>query len=130
MLQRTVDDVRQIPKAAWGFSDPDSNADGDGSAFRRILLAATDSKPCSRAVAVAAGLTRRSSSEVCVVHLIDRIFLGRAGWCSFETADEARKLICTFQAELEALGVRVAARIGKARRDEIALNILLAAADY
>jgi nucleotide-binding universal stress UspA family protein len=130
MLQKTVDDVRQIPRAAWGFSDPDSNADGDGSAFRRILLAATDSKPCSRAVAVAAGLARGSSSEVCVVHLIERIFLGRAGWCSFETADEARKLICMFQAELEALGVRVAARIGKARRDEIALNILLAAADY
>jgi nucleotide-binding universal stress UspA family protein len=130
MPQKTIDDVRQIPKAAWGFSDPDSNADGGGSAFRRILLAATDSKPCTRAVAVAAGLARGSSSEVCVVHLIERIFLGRAGWCSLETADDATNLIGQFRAELEALGVRVAARLGKARRADIAVNILMAAADY
>ncbi|MHB8687834.1 MAG: universal stress protein [Candidatus Dormibacteraceae bacterium] len=130
MLMKTIDDVRQIPITEWGFSDPDSNAGGDGSAFKRILLAATDSKPCTRAVAVAAGLARGRGSEVCVVHLIERIFLGRAGWCSIETADEARKLIGMFRAQLEALGVRVAARVGKARRDEIALDILIAAADY
>jgi nucleotide-binding universal stress UspA family protein len=130
MPQETIDDILQIPITAWGFSDPDTTTGGDGSAFKRILLAATDSKPCTRAVAVAAGLARGGSSEVCVVHLIERIFLGRAGWCSMETADDARKLISMFRAELEALGVRVAARVGKARHDQIALNILLAAADY
>lgn len=127
---RTPKEIHRIPIAAWGFSDPAPNVGGDGSTFKRILLAANDSKACMRAVAVAAGLARSSGSEVCVVHLVERVFLGRAGWCSTETPDEAKQLVNWFRAELEALGVRVAARTGKARREAIALDILLAAAEY
>jgi hypothetical protein len=40
---------------------------------------------------VAAGLARSSRSRVYVVHLVERLFLGKAGWCSMETAAEARQ---------------------------------------
>lgn len=120
----------QIPVAAWGFSEPASKVGEDGPTFKRMLLAATDSDSCKRAMAVVAGLARSGGSEVCVVHLIERVFLGRAGWCSVETADEATRLVSRFRTELETLGVRVTARTGKARREARAMDILIAAAEY
>lgn len=123
-------EVHKIPVAAWGFSDPDSSFAGDGPGFKRIVLAVNDSAACIRAVAVAAGLARGSGSEVCVVHLVERVFFGRAGWCSMETAEEAKRIVCRFRAELEALGVGVTARTGKARHEELALDIVLTAAEY
>jgi nucleotide-binding universal stress UspA family protein len=123
-------EVHKIPVAAWGFSEPTPDVGGDGPTFKRILLAATDSDSCRRAVAVVAGLARGAGSEVCVVHLIERLFLGRAGWCSIETADEAKKLLSRFRTELETLGVRSIARTGRARREERANDILLAAAQF
>jgi nucleotide-binding universal stress UspA family protein len=125
-----LNEVHRIPVAAWGFSEPAPNVDGDGPTFKRILLAATDSDACARAVVVVAGLAPISGSEVCVVHLIERLFLGRAGWCSMETADEAKRLLGWFRAELEARGLRVVARTGRARREERAIDILLAAAQF
>jgi len=65
-----------------------------------------------------------------VFHLIERLFLGRAGWCSIETADEAKRLLGRFRDELETLGVRVVARTGRARREERAIDILVAAAQF
>lgn len=127
---RSAQGVHRIPLTAWGFSEPDSNVDGDGRSFKRVLLAASNSRACMRAVPVVAGLARSSASEVCVVHLIERVFLGRAGWCSTETVDEAQQLVSWFRAELEAAGVRVTARTGKARRELLALEILLMAAEY
>jgi nucleotide-binding universal stress UspA family protein len=123
-------EVHKIPLTAWGFSGPASDVDGDGRSFKRILLAATNSSACMRAVSVAASLARGGASEVCVVHLIERVFLGRAGWCSTETVDEAQQLVSRFQADLEAVGVRVTARTGKARREALALEILIMAAEY
>ncbi len=122
--------VRKIPVAAWGFSDPESNEGGDGPSIKRILLAATDSKACRRAVTVVAAMARSGRAEVCVVHFVERVFLGRAGWFSSETPDEAKLLVGRFRAELEAQGVRVTARTGKARRQELAIDILIAAAEY
>jgi len=122
--------VHNIPVAAWGFSESAPEVDGDSPTFKRILLAASDSDACMRAVAVVARLARGSRTEVFVVHLIERVFLGRAGWCSMETADEAKQLVSRFRTELESLGVRVTARMGKARRDDRAADILLAAAEY
>ncbi len=126
----TPKEVHKIPMTAWGFSDPGPKVGGDGPSFKRILLAATDSSACVRAVAVVANLARSSGAEVRVVHLIERIFLGRAGWCSIETVDEAHQLISRFRVELETLGVRVTARTGKVRREQLALEILLRAAEY
>jgi nucleotide-binding universal stress UspA family protein len=125
-----LNQVHKIPVTAWGFSQPAPEVAGDGPAFKRILLAATDSDSCKRAIAVVAGLARSGGSEVCVVHFIERLVLGRAGWCSIETADEAKQLLSRFRAELETLGVRVIVRTGRARRDERAVDILLAAARY
>jgi nucleotide-binding universal stress UspA family protein len=125
-----LNELHRIPIVAWGFSEPAPDIGGDGPTFKRILLAATDSDACTRAVAVVAGLARGGCSEVCVVHLIERLFLGRAGWCSIETADEARQLLGRFRAELETHGMRVVARIGRARREERAVDILLAAAQF
>jgi nucleotide-binding universal stress UspA family protein len=65
-----------------------------------------------------------------VVHFIERLFLGRAGWCSIETAAQAKQLVSRFRAELETLGVRVIARTGRSRREERAIDILIAAAEY
>ncbi len=65
-----------------------------------------------------------------MLHLIERRFLGRAGWYSIETTNEATKLLERFRAELETLGVRVVARTGRARREERAIDILLAAAQF
>jgi nucleotide-binding universal stress UspA family protein len=112
--------VHNIPVAAWGFSESAPEVDGDSPTFKRILLAATDSDACMRAVAVVARLARGSRTEVFVVHLIERVFLGRA----------AKQLVSRFRTELETLGVRVTARTGKARRDDRAADILLAAAEY
>lgn len=122
--------IHQFPVAAWGFSDPAPGTLGDGPTFKRILLAATDSDSCKRAVGVVALMARSGGSEVCVVHLIEQLFLGRAGWCSIETADQAKKLLTRFRGELETLGVRTIARTGRARRAERAIGILLAAAEF
>jgi nucleotide-binding universal stress UspA family protein len=124
------DGVHRIPLTAWGFSEPGPDIGGGGSSLKRVLLAVSDSRACERAVAVAAGLARSSGAEVCVVHLIERVFLGRAGWCSIETPDDAHRLLSRFQAELETLGVRVTARTGKARREQLAVHILLTAVEY
>ena len=43
---------------------------------------------------------------------------------------KAKQLVSRFRTELETLGVRVTARTRKARRDERAADILLAAAEY
>jgi nucleotide-binding universal stress UspA family protein len=129
-VKTVLNQIGKIHVAAWGFSEPALDMAGDGPTFKRILLAATDSAACARAVAVVAGLARNGGSEVCVVHLIERLFLGRAGWCSIETADEANKLLSRFRGELEALGVRAIARTGRARREERAIDILIAAAQY
>ena len=120
----------QIPVAAWGFSEPAAKVGENGPTFKRILLAATDSDSCTRAMEVVAGLARSGGSEVRVVHLIERVFLGRAGWCSMETADEATRLVSRFRTDLETLGVRVTATTGKARREARAMDILIAAAEY
>ena len=125
-----LNEVHGIPVALWGFSEPAPDVGGDGSTFKRILLAATDSDSCKRAIPVVAALARSGGSEVCVFHLIERLFLGRAGWCSIETADEAKKLLGRFRDELETLGVRVVARTGRARREERAIDILVAAAQF
>jgi len=123
-------EVQKVPLAAWGFSEPAPKVGGDGPTVKRILLAAADSDACRRAVAVVASLARSSGSEVCVVHLIERVFLGRAGWCAMESADEAKRLVGRFRTELETVGVRVSAKTGKARREELAQRILLTAAEY
>ncbi|HXD81016.1 MAG TPA: universal stress protein [Candidatus Acidoferrum sp.] len=125
-----LNEVHRIPVSAWGFSESAPDSSDDGRTSKRILLAATDSKACTRAVAVVAGLARGSGSEVCVLHLIERRFLGRAGWYSIETTNEAKQLLERFRAELETLGVRVVARTGRARREERAIDILLAAAQF
>jgi len=78
---------------------------------------------------VAARLAGSSASQVWVVHLVERLFLGRAGWCSVETEDEARRLVNRFRSELEALGVRAAAMTGRSRRDQIARDIVRAASE-
>lgn len=122
--------IRKIPVTEWGFSDPRPQVGRDGSPVRRILLAVNDSDACVRAVAVVAGLARGSRTEVCLVHLIERIFLVRVGWCSLETADEAKRIVRRFQTELENLGMGVTSRTGKARREELAVDILLTATDY
>ena len=123
-------EVHKVPVAAWGFSEPDPRVGGDAPTFKRILLAVTDSDACMRAAAVAAGLARTSGAEVRVVHFIERLFLGRAGWHSIETADEAKRIISRFRSELEMAVVRVTATTGKARREERAIDILLAAAEF
>jgi len=130
VLEYSSPEVHKIPVAAWGFSDPDSTVGGDGRGFKRIVLAVNNSAACIRAVAVAAGLARGSGSEVCVVHLVERVFFGKAGWCSMETADEAKRIVCRFRTELEALGVRVTAKTGKARREQLAMDIVVTAAEY
>src|SRR6202022_1442997 len=76
----------------WGFTETALDVGRGESSFKRILLAVTDSAPCLRATAVAASLARSGTSQVYVVHLVERLFLGRAGWCSMETASEATQL--------------------------------------
>jgi nucleotide-binding universal stress UspA family protein len=122
--------VRTIQPTDWGFTETVPEAGDGDSNFKRVLLAVTDSEPCKRAMAVAAGLARSNGSQVYVVHLVERLFLGRAGWYSMETTDEARQLVGRFRAELEKLGVRAAAITGKSRSDEIARRIMFAAAAY
>lgn len=121
---------QRVPIAAWGFSEPAPEIGRDGPTHKRILLAATDSDSCRRAVPIAASLASSNGGEVCVVHFIERLFLGRAGWCSIETAAQAKQLVSRFRAELETLGVRVIARTGRSRREERAIDILIAAAEY
>ncbi|HEX7262780.1 MAG TPA: universal stress protein [Candidatus Dormibacteraeota bacterium] len=121
--------VSTIRLTDWGFTEPAPDIGDGDSNFKRILLAVTDSAPCTRALAVAAGIARASRSQVYVVHLIERLFLGRAGWCAIETPDEAKTLVVRFRIELEKLGVRASAVTGKSRRDQIAARIVSAATE-
>ena len=122
--------AHKIRLTDWGFTEPALDVGGGDSSFKRILLAVSDSAQSVRATAVAASLARSSRSKVYVVHLTERLFLGRAGWCSMETAAEARQLVTRFRTELETLGVRATAITGKSRSDQIAHRIIWAAAEY
>jgi nucleotide-binding universal stress UspA family protein len=114
----------------WGFTEPAPDIGDGDSIFKHILLAVTDSAPCTRALAVVAGMARTGRSRVYVVHLIERLFLGRAGWCAMETSDEAKTLVGRFRSDLEKLGVQASAVTGKSRRDQIATRIVWAANEF
>ena len=135
-MHRAVPDPNTLRRAHkirltdWGFTETALDVGRGESSFKRILLAVTDSAPGLRATAVAASLARSGTSQVYVVHLVERLFLGRAGWCSMETASEATQLVTRFRAELESLGVRATAITGKSRTDQVARRIVWAATDY
>jgi nucleotide-binding universal stress UspA family protein len=120
----------KIPLTAWGFTEIEPASDGGRSAFKRILLAVTNSDPCRRAIALVATLARTNSSEVCVIHLYERLSLGKAGFWDLETQDEANWFLGRVRAELERTGVRVEVATAKTFRDEIALRIMSAASEY
>jgi nucleotide-binding universal stress UspA family protein len=122
--------AHKIRLTDWGFTETAPDVGAGNSRFGRILFAVTDSAQCTRAAAVAASLARANSSQLYVVHLIERLFLGRAGWCSMETVEEARRLVMRFRAELETLGVGATALTGQSRSDRIAHRIIGAAIDY
>jgi nucleotide-binding universal stress UspA family protein len=130
MSAGTVDGAFKIPLTAWGFTEIEPARDGGRSAFKRILLAVTNSEPCRRAVALVATLARTNSSEVCVIHLYERLSLGKAGFWDLETQDEANWFLSLVRAELEHQGVKVDVATAKTFRDEIALRILSAAIEY
>jgi hypothetical protein len=79
----------KIPLTAWGFTGIETARGSGGSGFKRILLAVTNSEPCRRAIGLVATLARTNSSEVLVVHLYERLSIGRGGYWDLETQDEA-----------------------------------------
>lgn len=97
---------RRLPVTAWGFSGYDPSPDGGGSGFKRILLAVTHSGSSRHAVAVVAALAHAHASEVFVIHLSERLFLGRGGYWDLESPDDARQLITEVRTDLERLGVQ------------------------
>jgi nucleotide-binding universal stress UspA family protein len=121
---------RPIRLTDWGLTDTAPDGDGDGSNFKRILLAVSDSAPSERAVAMVASLARSGGSEVCVVHLVERLFLGRAGYMSMETEDEAKGLVGRARDTLAKRGVPASAKIGRGRTDQIARRIIWAAMEF
>jgi nucleotide-binding universal stress UspA family protein len=120
----------QVRPIDWGFTDTARDIGDGGSNVKRILLAVSNSDSYVRAVAMVAGLARATGSEVLVVHLVERLFLGRAGYWSSETPDQANQFVSRVRDELEKLGVRVTATTDKARREVVAVRILRAAAEY
>jgi nucleotide-binding universal stress UspA family protein len=122
--------ARQIRLTEWGLTDTAPDVGGDGSKSKRILLAVNDSDSSRRAMALAASLARSSGSEVRVVHLVERLFLGRAGYLSMETDDEAKGLVRRVRADLEKLGVRATGMTDRSRTDQIAHRIIWAGMEF
>ena len=125
-----VHGVLRVPLKAWGFSDVEPAADHGRSAFKRIVLAVTNSEQSKRAIALVATLARTNGSEVCVIHLWERVSLGKAGFWDLETEEEAERFVGLVRAELERRGIKAGVVTAKTFRAEIAERILFAASEY
>jgi nucleotide-binding universal stress UspA family protein len=96
---------RSLPITAWGFTEYEGSPDGGRFGFKRIVLAVSHSGSSNNAVAVVAAMARVQASEVFVIHLSERLFLGRCYW-DLESTDEAQQLINDTRADLARRGVR------------------------
>lgn len=103
----TADTIRGLksPLSAWGLSGPDPFGDGEGSRFKRILLAVTGSKSSRRATELVAALGRDQGSRVFVLHFYERVLMGRGAYIDIESPEDAERLVNRVCCDLERRGV-------------------------
>jgi|SRR5579864_8635617 len=119
---------RGLPITAWGFTGYEGSSDGGRSAFKRILLAVSRSRSSSNAVALVAAMARVQPSEVFVIHLSERLFMGRCYW-DLESPEDAQQLIKDVRAELERLDIPVETWTDRSLANVTSRRIVDAAAD-
>ena len=119
---------RRLPITAWGFTGHNANRDGGSSGFKRILLAVTHSGSSHNAVAVVAAMAHVRATEVFVIHLSERLFMGRCYW-DLEAPDEARQLIMDVHSDLERHGIQAETWTDKSLANVTPRRIVDAAAD-
>ncbi len=128
MSAHALPELVKVPVTAWGFTEIQPANSRAGSSFRRILFAVSASDRCKRAITLVAALARTCGSDVHLIHLYERICVGRGVFWGVETPDEATRFVNGVRADLEQGGVRTEASAEKTSPDEIGLRIVWAAA--